>query len=198
MAMRDLRTMRKQVTDQQLDRRITSSAHPDMQDEVNVLAQFMVSPTREPCDVSNVWSDMQRMRDHALQLKKRIDTVNLKEGQVTYADPNGTAHDQGADHPKRCDLFRWENSCESMSLSGSFRSVKEKIAALMTAMRQEGVGSKGGTEALSIFHQLIFDEWVAGSLNTPLARIKIHETKCFGMIGWSGTRQAAFSLDTLQ
>ena len=47
-------------------------------------------------------------------------------------------------------------------------SVKEKFAALTTAMRQIGVRSQGGAEALAIFHQLLYDEWVAGSLNEPL------------------------------
>ena len=50
-----------------------------------------------------------------------------------------------------------------------------EIASLKTAMRQLGVGSQGGSDALAIFHQLIYDEWVAGSLNAPLARVKIDE-----------------------
>ena len=43
----------------------------------------------------------------------------------------------------------------------------------MTAMRQVGVGSEGGAEVLAIFQQLIVDEWISGSLDTPLARIKV-------------------------
>ena len=43
-----------------------------------------------------------------------------------------------------------------------------EIAALTTAMRQLGVGSEGGAEALAIFLQLIYDEWASGSLVTPL------------------------------
>ena len=35
---------------------------------------------------------------------------------------------------------------------------------------------KGGA-ALAIFHQRIFDEWASGSLNEPLARIKVDEKK---------------------
>ena len=42
-------------------------------------------------------------------------------------------------------------------------------------MRQVGVGSEGGAEAWAIFHQLMFDERVSGSLNTPSARIKVDE-----------------------
>ena len=41
-------------------------------------------------------------------------------------------------------------------------------------MRQLGVGSQGGTEALAVFHQLIFDEWTSGTLGTPLA-LKVDE-----------------------
>ena len=42
-------------------------------------------------------------------------------------------------------------------------------------MRQLGVGSQHGAEALAICHQLICDEWASGSLDTPLARIKVDE-----------------------
>ena len=59
-----------------------------------------------------------------------------------------------------------------------------EIAALMTAMRQQGVGSQGGAEALAIFHQLIYDLWSSGSLKATLARIKGDEKGCFGMIEW--------------
>ena len=43
-------------------------------------------------------------------------------------------------------------------------------------MRQLGVGSQRGAGALYIFHQLIFDEWTSGTVDTPLARIKVDET----------------------
>ena len=61
----------------------------------------------------------------------------------------------------------------------------------MTAMRQLGVGSQGGAEALAIFDQRICDEWASGSLNAPLARIKVDEKKCFAMIEWKAVREAA-------
>ena len=51
------------------------------------------------------------------------------------------------------------------------------MAALMTAMRQVGAGSQGGAEALTLFHQLIFDEWTAGSLEIPFARTKVDGQK---------------------
>ena len=66
-----------------------------------------------------------------------------------------------------------------------------EIAALTTAMRQLGVGAQGGAEALAIFHQLFYDEWAEGSLTEPLARIKVDEKNCFGMIEWKAVREAA-------
>ena len=59
---------------------------------------------------------------------------------------------------------------------------------------QLGVGSQGGAEALAIFHQLIFDEWASGTLDTPPTRIKIDETICFGMVEWRAARNSASSL----
>ena len=58
-------------------------------------------------------------------------------------------------------------------------------------MRQNGVGTPGGAEALAIFHQLLYDEWMTGSLRRPLARIKVDEKNCFGMIDWQAVREAA-------
>ena len=65
-----------------------------------------------------------------------------------------------------------------------------EIAALTTAMRQLGVGSQGGAEALAIFPQLLYDEWASGSLTEPLARIKVDENNSFGMIEWKAVREA--------
>ena len=47
-----------------------------------------------------------------------------------------------------------------------FALSEEEIAPLTTAMRQLGVGPRGGVEALAIFHQLIYDDWASESLNT--------------------------------
>ena len=52
---------------------------------------------------------------------------------------------------------------------------------------------QGGTEVLAIFHQLIFDEWASGTLDTPLARITVDERNCFGLIE-RGVRNSASSL----
>ena len=54
---------------------------------------------------------------------------------------------------------------------------EEKVAALTTSMRQVGVGAPGGAEALAIFHQLLYDEWMTGSLSGPLARIEADKKK---------------------
>ena len=67
---------------------------------------------------------------------------------------------------------------------------KGEFAALTTAMRQIGVGSQGGAEALAIFHLLLYDECVAGSLSEPLARIKVVEKFCLGVIEWKAVREA--------
>ena len=50
-----------------------------------------------------------------------------------------------------------------------------ETAALTTAMRQLGVGSQGGAEALAIVHRLLYDEWASGSLTELLARSKVDE-----------------------
>ena len=55
-------------------------------------------------------------------------------------------------------------------------------------MRQLGVGSQGGAEALAIFHRLLYDEWAEGPLTEPLARIKVDEKNCSGMIEWKAVR----------
>ena len=56
-----------------------------------------------------------------------------------------------------------------------------EIAALTTAVRQLGVGSQSGAEALAIFHQLIYDEWASGSLNEPPASFPFpSQTHCNG------------------
>ena len=49
-------------------------------------------------------------------------------------------------------------------------------------LRQLGDGSQEGAEALAIFQQLIFDEWMSGTLDTLLVRIKVGERNCFGLI----------------
>ena len=61
----------------------------------------------------------------------------------------------------------------------------------MTAARQLGNGARGGTEALAIFHQLIYDEWMAGGLSVPLVRIKVDEKNCFGRLEWAAIREAS-------
>ena len=48
----------------------------------------------------------------------------------------------------------------------------------------------GGAGALAIFHQLLYDEWITGSLSGPLTRIKVDETNCFGMTEWQAVRVA--------
>ena len=47
---------------------------------------------------------------------------------------------------------------------------------------------------MAIFHQFLCDEWMTGSLSGPLARIKVVEKNCFGMIEWKAVREAASRL----
>eukprot|EP00973_Karenia_brevis_P009925 1340833-Karenia_brevis.AAC.1 len=65
------------------------------------------------------------------------------------------------------------------------------ITRVMTAMRQLGVGTPGGTEALAIFQQLLYELWKQGGLERPLARVKVDERNCFGMLEWPAVRAAA-------
>ena len=83
------------------------------------------------------------------------------------------------------EFLRKHVSRRLLALSGGER------AALTTTMRQLGVGSQGGAEALAIFHQLLYEEWASGSLIEPLARIKVDEQNCFGMVQWNAVREAA-------
>lgn len=65
------------------------------------------------------------------------------------------------------------------------------IGRLMIAIRQLGNGGSGGAETLALFHELLFDEWSAGGLSVPLARIKVDENNCFGRIEWRAIRDAS-------
>ena len=93
--------------------------------------------------------------------------------------------------PTKLGPFRWESSCGNTFPGDFWHSVRENFAALTTSMRQIGVGTPGGAEALANFHQLIYDEWTTGSLIGPLARIKVDENSGFGMIGWKAVHEAA-------
>ena len=69
-----------------------------------------------------------------------------------------------------------------------------EIATFTASVRHLGVGSQGGADALAISHQIIFDGWTSGTLDTPLARIKVDETNCFGMIEYGAVRNSASNL----
>ena len=65
------------------------------------------------------------------------------------------------------------------------------IERVMIAMRQLGVRTSGGAEALAIFHQVVYEVWQAGLLTKPVARIKVDEKNCFGSLEWDSVRKAA-------
>ena len=72
-------------------------------------------------------------------------------------------------------------------------ALSEAEIAALTSMRQIGVGTPGGADALAIFRLLQNDEWMTGSLSGPLARIKVDEQNCFGMIEWQARGGVAVS-----
>ena len=51
--------------------------------------------------------------------------------------------------------------------------------------------SEGQIAASPWLHQVLFDEWMTGSLSGPLARTKVDEKNCFGMIERQAVREAA-------
>ena len=111
-------------------------------------------------------------------------TTDVPEDSVTY--------DQQDVDTQKIGPFRWESSFGNTSRGDSWLSVTENLhAALTTSMRQIGVGTPGGAEASTTFNQLHHDEWMTGSISGPLARIKVNEKNCFGMIEWKAVREAA-------
>ena len=96
---------------------------------------------------------------------------------TTDVPEGGVLHDQQDVDPKKVrpnhmgEFFRKYVSRRLLALS------EADIAALTTSIRQFGVGTPGGAEALAIFHQLLYDEWMMGSLGGPLARIQVDEKK---------------------
>ena len=86
-------------------------------------------------------------------------TRSLTEAQEATTDvpEDSVMYDQQDVGPRKFGPSRWDGSCGNPSREG-------EIAALTTSMRQIGVGTPCNAEALAIFHQLFFDEWMTGSL----------------------------------
>ena len=110
-------------------------------------------------------------------------TIDIPEDRVTY--------EQQEVDPQKVRLIQMEESLRKYVSRRLLALSEGEIAALTTAMRQIGVGSQGGADALAICHQLLFDEGAEGSLTEPLARIKVHENNCFGTTEWKAVREAA-------
>ena len=109
---------------------------------------------------------------------------SLTEAQEIAADirADRLSHDQSEADLERSVPSRWESFCQNM-LTRRLQALSEgEITVFTAAMRQVGLGSQGqgGAEALAIFHQLIFQESASGTLDTPIARIKVDECNCFG------------------
>ena len=113
---------------------------------------------------------------------------SLTEAQEISADvpEDSVLCDQEAVVPKEVQPIQMGEFLRKYVSRRFFAFSEGEIAALTTAMRQLGVGSQGGTEALAVFHQLIYDECATGSLNEPPARIKVDEKNCieWKAAGW--------------
>ena len=108
-------------------------------------------------------------------------TADVSEGSVFY--------DQQDIDPKKTSAHPYEGLRKYVSRRLLALSEGE-TEALTTAIRQLGVGSQGGAEALAIFHQLLCDKWVEDSMTEPFARIKVDEKNCFGMTEWKSVGEA--------
>ena len=91
---------------------------------------------------------------------------------------------------KKFGPFRWESSRGGASPDDFSHSANEK---LLPSRQQCGSSESGPKVALRFltFHQLLCDEWTAVSQDEPVARIKVDEKNCFGMIEWQAVRVAA-------
>ena len=68
------------------------------------------------------------------------------------------------------------------------RSVIDKLQTSRQRCDNSVLAPKEGAEALAVFHQLIFDEWASGSLDTSLARITVDERNCVGLGDWNAVQ----------
>ena len=116
----------------------------------------------------------------------RVSTIHSRN---VGAQPMDTDDARGSAAPKvrPIQIGEWLRRWVSRRL---LKINKADIECVTGAMRQLGVGTPGGAEALAIFQQCLHDLWRAGGVETPLARIKIDERNCFGMLEWSAVRDA--------
>ena len=110
---------------------------------------------------------------------------------ATYVPEDSVTYDQQDVDPQKVRPVQMEEFLRKCVSRRLLALSEGEIAALTTTMRQLGVGSQGVAEALALFHQLLYDEWAAGALREPLARIKVDEKNCFGMIEWKAVTEAA-------
>ena len=104
--------------------------------------------------------------------------ADIPEDRVSYEHPQeSSAHTNG-------------RVLARLRLAATLALSEGELAALTTSLQQIRVGTPGGAEALAIFH-LLYDERTTGSVGGPLARIKVDEKNCFGMIEWKAVREAA-------
>ena len=150
------------------------------------LAKTVSLPAQHAADVTakSQRSDLEAIR------RRRVDQTHLS----TDIPESSVVHEQDETDPKkdrpisRGEFLRKYASLRLLALN------EGEIAALTLVMRKLGVDSQGGGEAPTIFHQLLYDVWTAGSLSIPLARIKVDEKNCCGTIEWKAVREAARQL----
>ena len=143
-----------------------------------------VPEERKKDPTSNIFDDDERIRSFT---EAQAITADIPEDRLN--------HDQSAADPKkRSDPSRWESFCERIFRGASSHAAKEKLRLSRQQRVNSELARREEPKPLAIFHQLIFDEWAPGTTVTPLARTKVVEKNCYGMIEWSAVRKAASSL----
>ena len=106
---------------------------------------------------------------------KRIRSLTEAQEVTTDVQEDSVTYDQQKAGPQKVRPIQMEEFLREDVSRRLLAPSDREIVALTTSMRQIGVGTPGGGEALGIFHQRIYDEWMTGSLSESLARIKVDE-----------------------
>jgi hypothetical protein len=67
------------------------------------------------------------------------------------------------------------------------------VRAVVTSLRQWGVGISGGAESIAHIHNQLDKAWRAGKLKGPLMVIQVDEENFFGSVDWQASRAATAS-----
>ena len=113
----------------------------------------------EKDSTSNQFDDDQWIRSLA---EAQEATTDVPEDSVTY-------NQQHVD-PKKVRPIQMREFLRKYVSRRLLALSEGEIAALTTSMRQIGVGTPGGAEALAIFHQLLHDEWMTVAVGENQSR----------------------------